>query len=810
MRTSFYFLVMGLLSAGAFAQDQTQLDRRLRARQPGPPQTSDAAPTNRQPASPPQAGRGTPPRWTMPVDPLSLPPRRTDAPPLDLSGTWIGVFTNNELVYLADLSLSASDPSNRKVSGELHFKSLVSAAPGPMGRQPIKQGSWKVEGLIDPGTDTLLLEQRGWSAQSFAPGIQPMSFALVYAPSLKQLAGQAQKPNDNPPDNPYALFARPDNADTLQKLARHAAAVPSVLQAGAGTPPTEAALAQWSARYDQEYPNGYQGAIDKSIIQSLPLLRDSEFKPVFGESYDTIDFGQLALAVQRAGGSVQRAPEAPRPRLGDPPQQINIPQPPQYQPPPGLSIQEQRAWRIKQQEEYSRQMQQFMQQQRAVQNANRPDPAFAQSHMEVQYWLRPSSSRIVAVAVIRVIDTWQSDMLAHFQKDAPIGSTFDDLASMQESAHARLVYAWPSDKKNLDTTFEQVRTTTASSALAANLARVMSMPADIASARQLAFWPNDNAQLLKYLPPADRDAAIQKVNAKLDALLTPLMAASKSELASVGSGSNAIRAQVVWYDKFMQQWNFGIARPPVKDVLDTLMQERDKALTLAKPDFLRAIADSKSMGAIDVLLKSNLSLPGDPKLAAYPAIMNAVTAQRGEVDKAALLALYSKREQEMMDRPGHIDLKKWDGKGPSAEEVRLAMLRSYEGKGRLIDAHTVRCNTYNPVMPMMPFELTITMSDEKLTRCEQVPNSPNFDCHFEILMKTGIPSDSTVGSIDPNIMQGFQMASNMENKALEDNAHEDHQATIRLTEEGWQAPDLRGGMNIFNGMGDAMQSMLRH
>jgi hypothetical protein len=101
------------------------------------------------------------------------------------------------------------------------------------------------------------------------------------------------------------------------------------------------------------------------------------------------------------------------------------------------------------------------------------------------------------------------------------------------------------------------------------------------------------------------------------------------------------------------------------------------------------------------------------------------------------------------------------------------------------------------------------MSDEKLTKCEQVPNSPNFDCHFELMMQTNIPSDSTVGSIDPNIMQGFQMASNMENKALEDNAHEDHQAIIRLTEEGWQAPDIRGGMDIFNSMGDAMQRAIR-
>jgi hypothetical protein len=809
---SFYIAVMSIVSATATAQDQG-LNPRLRAQRQAAGQENpngaqmSPAPLRQERARPDVA---PPVRRGLPIDPFSLPPRLTDAPPIDISGTWTGVFTNNELVYVADLTLTNTDASQRKLSGELHFKSLPSAAPGPMVHQPIKEGSWKVQGLVDPGAATLLLAQRGWATPSTAPGIQPMSFSLVYSPSLKQLAGQEDKQGGNPPQLPYCLFARAENADSLKKLAQHAAAVPSVLEAGPGNPPSDAALAQWSAKYDQEYPGSSQDPIDKSVIQSLPLLRDSEFKPVFGETYDTIDFAQLALAVQRVGGAVRAGMRgAPTPRLGSPPQQITIPQPPQDQPPLGLTPQQQRAWRIQQQQEYSRQIQQMMQQQRAVQNANRPDPAFAQSHMAVQYWLRPSSSRMISVAAVRVIDTWESEMLSHFEKDPPAGTAFDDLGATQQAARLRLVYAWPSDKKNLDATVEQVRTTTASTVLAANLARALAMPADVASARQLAFWADDNAQLLNYVSPAVREAATRQVHDKLDAVLTPLMAAPRAELASLGTGSNAVRAQVLWYDKFMQQWNFAIARPPVKDLLNDLVQRRDKDLTVAKPDFLRSISESKSMPALDALVKANLSLPGDPRLAAYPAIMQAITAQRAEVDKAALLALYSKREQDMMDRPGHIDLKKWDGKGPSAEEVRLAMLRAYTGKGRMIDAHTVRCETYNPMMIMMPFEFNITMKDEKLTRCDKVPNSPDFDCHFEILMVTQIPPNSTVGSIDPNIMQGFQMAAALENKDLEDAAHEDHHQVLRLTEGGWQVPDLRGGMEILNGMGNAARSMMR-
>lgn len=71
-----------------------------------------AAASAQQP--PPQRGRLPPnfpgrPNAAQPVkllDPLAAPPRPTDAPSLDLSGSWKGVYCSDDSVIIADLTLT--------------------------------------------------------------------------------------------------------------------------------------------------------------------------------------------------------------------------------------------------------------------------------------------------------------------------------------------------------------------------------------------------------------------------------------------------------------------------------------------------------------------------------------------------------------------------------------------------------------------------------------------------------------------------------------------------------------------------------
>jgi len=43
---------------------------------------------------------------------------------------------------------------------------------------------------------------------------------------------------------------------------------------------------------------------------------------------------------------------------------------------------------------------------------------------------------------------------------------------------------------------------------------------------------------------------------------------------------------------------------------------------------------------------------------------------------------------------------------------------------------------------------------------------------------------------------------------VEENTKDERHETLRLTENGWQVPNLRDGMSILNGMGDALQKTM--
>lgn len=709
-------------------------------------------------ASTASAQQPVPPRRGFsPADPnarvIDAGPRASSATPIDLSGAWRGVYCADDTVVVADLELT-TDAAKRTLTGELRMTTIPSALMRGTAAQPFK-GSSAVTGVVDPGSRTVVLSAAA-GVRPPMPGILPpsastkqMKLNAVMSVGRTQFAGQFEGQNGSQPGQPYFVFARADAATKLEDLAKHAAALGGALKAS-GSPPSDAELAKWSARYVEEYGQAGLGtSVDRISAMALPLLNDATFKPLFGERYDALDFGKLAAAMQRGGG--------------------------------------------------------------VVSGGSRADPQFVREHLYIQYMLWPSAPKLVSVAAMRVIDAWKTELLAHFQNDPPVASAFDDLAAAQKALKERVEYAWPSEKKATDETIERIRPRMSGSALAANVDRAVSDAAGRAGAEALASWAKTNEALLATCAQAERDAAQKRIDTKLDALLEPLLAESLAQLEKLGSGPTAVRDGAAWYRALLTQFAFAAQRPPVVRATEKLAGRREQDIAAGQRSYADAIAAAQTTDDIDRLFATDLSVPGDPSTPSFAPLAAIARERKRVLQEAILMSLFSADEKQYMDRPGHIDLSKYDGAPPSPESARLALLRGYASlSGTLLDAHTARCVSRQFSPMLLPFSAVISMSNERFTNEPvEVRSTENEDeygwrCTYTLTMQMTIPQDNVLASYDSVVRQGVDQEMKLVNGLLQAFANTPSTAVFELYEDGWGVP----GMRAIGGAESALGALL--
>lgn len=772
-----------ILTSVALAQEQPGAGGRVRPGASAPP-PQRASP--RRPVIPPPTGPN-------PLDPLTVLARRTQAAPIDLAGTWTGLYAVNDTIFIADLTMSADDADKRHLTGQVHVttipaKPAVGPTPAPA------ETTWKIEGRVDPGDAAVFFQHRGFISQPPGSTMPQISFAGVYSAERKEIAGQTWTINAYGPTSPYFLFARSENAAAIKAFAAHAAQSLSRLTAGDGAPPSDEEIAKWADKYEQEYPGSVANdSLDKVVLQSLPLLNDATFKPVFSQPYDTIDYGLLALSMQRVGAPVARAPRAAPGIPGEPGQRVRQPMDPAAR---QQAVQD----AIVRQQAMQAAAAQAIAERNAARAAGRaggrgPAPApvasFATKYMFLQYVLRPAPARVIAAAAMRTEDAWESEQLAHYQKSPAISSTFDDLAALEAALPVRRLYAWPSEKKAWPATIEAFRTQLAGATLAANVQHETSTAAGKPGAELLATWATDNAVLLKHVPDADRVAAQARIDDKLDAVLDGLLAQPRAAMAAFPSGGAALRAGALWYDTFFEEFHFAATRPPVKKILADLHAERDRDLSASLNDFIGIVAHAESLPAVASVFSSNFGVPGDATLHDLPKLKAAADERKFELDQAHMMSLFSEDEKKLMDKPGHIDLTKARGAKPSPDDVRLAFLRMYAASnGELLDDHSAKFTTRMGSMLFIPFSCEFKLNGFKVLEVVPGRNEGEFDCTFTADIECHIPHDNAISSVSPPTQQGMDSAAAMMNVVLHQYADEQRQLTIILDEKGWRPPNI--------------------
>jgi hypothetical protein len=148
----------------------------------------------------------------------------------------------------------------------------------------------------------------------------------------------------------------------------------------------------------------------------------------------------------------------------------------------------------------------------------------------------------------------------------------------------------------------------------------------------------------------------------------------------------------------------------------------------------------------------------------------------------------------MMDRPGHIDVSKYTGYAPSAEEVRLAILRGYAfGNGQMIDAFTARHGGV-----IYPINMGIT--EVRVKKFIPIDGTKDFDYLVKLTWKFSLPKDNVIAHYDRNTAKGSDLAAKFD-AAVANAIDDDYEYKLRLYDDGWGVPELRAA-----GAGDAVMT----
>jgi len=171
-----------------------------------------------------------------------------------------------------------------------------------------------------------------------------------------------------------------------------------------------------------------------------------------------------------------------------------------------------------------------------------------------------------------------------------------------------------------------------------------------------------------------RAAADQALNDYRDRLAQEAVAALKPRLANLGRGITAADSGYEIYTDLRRAIGDAVDRPIAQQFLQPLLDRRAKDLADALPELRKRLETIDTAKRVWENIELTLSLPGDRDTPAAEQLIAAGNLRTAAIDRAAFEAMYSKRELELMNDQGVIEVPaQYDP--PTPDEIRLAMAR---------------------------------------------------------------------------------------------------------------------------------------
>ena len=444
-------------------------------------------------------------------------------------------------------------------------------------------------------------------------------------------------------------------------------------------------LLKWLGRLDQEYP---ERASNRFAFQNnaIYLYRDEDFIQVFGQPFDqttTKDRAEIhANFISRCQGRMS----PPRPgavRIG------------------GLPIGGVRQQPLR---AYASQFQPF--------SAILDGPFLSQPGQ-----FSPVAIN-AAVAKGREAHAWMMRTLSDLESKPPTAETFRDLGqyigadvSLQagvrgSSSQDQLASLWRSEQKYFTEAAMKRRTEVATSAVDKWLTEMNGLGGTLADADKLKEERQQRNEVLDALDSAMKSEVMAKYNAKLDAILDPLVRQRIDQLSAIPPALPGIKQALYLQTVFTRDFQSYSDRPTVARWEEAYASSRNRMLTAALPEWRQAVkvnnlTDEKLKGLSDDLRAFFPSTPKEELYDQYEEALTAVVEKKHQADLAKAVnqcdALAAHPQDPEATVAGVVDEKvnapaaisscelaiKQNGVPP---RLRFQLARAYLGAGRLEDA----------------------------------------------------------------------------------------------------------------------------
>ncbi|HVU15616.1 MAG TPA: hypothetical protein VHD32_01730 [Candidatus Didemnitutus sp.] len=385
---------------------------------------------------------------------------------------------------------------------------------------------------------------------------------------------------------------------------------------------------------------------------------------------------------------------------------------------------------------------------------------------------------------------WDADVTAAMAAMTASADSFTFLSADEGAARTTLVYLWPSERKQFAEGLATARTRLAGPVLKIHADALIASAAGDSGAHQLAGWQASEKEILAHASPSDRAETQIRIDARLDALLTELLAAPLRALATLGHGAPAVLAGNAWYRQVTQRFDFAKTRQPVAEALREFRSIRDRSLAEARSAILAEIDAAPDEEAVKGVMSRYLACTGDEDSPAASAINQHAGQRVVAVKKEEMLARFSDYEKSLMSPPGsgYLDLSREDVRHiPQPDELRLALLRGMSfGTGQMLGPHKAKVSALFGAGSMI-----VTISDTRKGRYVFIPERHSWMVLYQVDMHFSLPDHDALWDVNPDFRRGAQLAIDATNATSALLSNEDNIEEFKLYPDGWGVPDLR-------------------
>lgn len=311
-------------------------------------------------------------------------------------------------------------------------------------------------------------------------------------------------------------------------------------------------------------------------------------------------------------------------------------------------------------------------------------------------------------------------------------AALDGLLTRQRELLAML---WPSERDQVVGQASAAKQQMAAGLLGDTLQRMAGDLSTVKKAHNMQATLDDSGTYMRLVPREKRGAYRLKYEPLLLQGVDKLLLRERDIIDDFPGSLIGLQQSRAWFQAFNRDYAVRFPKADISGTRDVYLKKRAQILKASQPSLLARIDNANSDAALDGILADYLQVGTDNRQPAYTAAMSAIEDKRVTFNRERELAKYSKRERSLMRSFKVLDVPA-NYTEPSAEEIRLAVMRAYarEVGGRIKDPHTVYTQATNVAMALAGVMIGIDLRYEEARKnsCKADSASGGYICSYQL------------------------------------------------------------------------------